>query len=72
MISKFLTSTSMDYKVRMTFKLKDNHFSWSLMLNLLENDTSFVLLALMPLKYSILYIFLKRVGAHFEYQALSE
>ena len=27
MISKFLTSASMDYKVRMTSKLKDDYFS---------------------------------------------
>ena len=46
MIFMIFRHSILKLEVRMISKLKNDHFSWSVMLNLLEKDTAFVPLAL--------------------------
>ena len=70
--SNLWTSAILDVEVRMKFKLKNNHLSWFVILNLLERNTSFVFLALIATEIWYFIFFLKCVGGHFEYHTLSE
>ena len=62
----------MDLKVRMIPKLKNNHSSGFVMLQLLENDTSFVILALLEPKIINVMFFKMAASGHFETCTLSE